>query len=184
MPLPPPAPRRKAHRREVTCEGFERDDGLWDIEGRMTDVKTYAIENRDRGGLIPAGEPLHDMALRLTISLDGTIHQVEAVIDHAPFSICPRITGAFKQLEGQRIGPGWNRLVRRLFAGTQGCTHLMELLGPIATTAFQATSSARKAKAAAEDNGREPGIINSCHALAADGEVVRDFWPAHYHPKE
>ena len=181
MPLSAPAPRRKIHQRQIVCDGFEREDGLWDIEARMTDVKTYTLENRDRGGQIPAGEPLHDMALRLTIDLEYRIHAVEAVIDDAPFKVCPRITGTFERLVGKQIGPGWTRLTRQLFSGTQGCTHLMELLGPIATTAFQATHFARKNQPPSRE---KPRVINSCHALAADGEVVRDFWPEHYQPSD
>jgi hypothetical protein len=32
--------RRHLHTRTVTMQGFAREDGLWDIEGRMTDAKT------------------------------------------------------------------------------------------------------------------------------------------------
>ncbi len=183
MPLSTPSPRHKVHRREVTCEGFERDDGLWDIEGRMTDVKTYAIPNKDRGGRIAAGEPLHDMAIRLTIDLDFRIHAVEAVIDYAPHAICPRITGVFQQLVGVTIAPGWSNLTKRLFSGIKGCTHLMELLGPIATTAFQATYRARADRRSATQASR-PGLLNSCHAMAQNSPVVRENWPDYYRQEE
>ena len=53
MPLPSPAPRRKVHTRRVTCEGFRREDGHLDIEGHITDVKTYEVPNSFRDG-IPA----------------------------------------------------------------------------------------------------------------------------------
>ncbi len=185
MPLPPSSPRQLIHRRQVHCDGYEREDGLWDIEGRMTDVKTYDMDNRDRGGCIVAGEALHDMALRLTIDLNYHIHRVEAVIDYSPFNLCPAIVDQFKQLEGKSIGPGWTRMTREMFAGTRGCTHLMELLGPIATTAFQATHKARVQRSA-DNAGKaldsDNKILNTCHALADDGEVVRDFWPQHYRP--
>ena len=35
MPLSKPAPRKHIHTREIKCLGFEREDGLWDIEGRL-----------------------------------------------------------------------------------------------------------------------------------------------------
>ena len=38
--------RRHVHSRRITCEAFERADGLWDIDANMTDVKTY---DTDRG---------------------------------------------------------------------------------------------------------------------------------------
>ncbi|MCW8886961.1 MAG: DUF2889 domain-containing protein [Motiliproteus sp.] len=181
MPLSTPAPRKHIHTRQVHCVGYEREDGLWDIEGRMTDVKTYDMKNHDRGGMIPSGEPLHDMSIRLTINLDFEIQEVEAVIDYAPFNLCPSITEVFKKLEGRSIGPGWTRITKNLFSGTQGCTHLMELLGPIATTAFQATHLARTREAeSSPQKSSKPVMLNTCHALADDGDVVKRFWPEHY----
>ena len=182
MPLSPASPRRLIHKRQVNCDGYQREDGLWDIEGRMTDVKTYDLQNRDRGGIIPTGEPLHDLSLRLTIDLDYVIHQVDAVIDYSPFNICPSIAEQFKRLVGEKIGPGWTRKTKEMFAGTQGCTHLMELLGPIATTAFQATHLARSEQV--ESHKGKPAILNTCHALSDHGEVVRDFWPEYYQGDE
>ena len=51
MPLSPPVGRQHLHTRRVTCQGFFRDDGLWDIEGRITDEKTYEHANEWRGPL-------------------------------------------------------------------------------------------------------------------------------------
>ncbi len=184
MPLSTPVARNHIHTRQVQCLGFEREDGLWDIEGRMTDVKTYDMKNNDRGGMIPAGEPLHDMALRLTIDLDFRIHQVEAVIDYSPFNLCPSIANQFKQLEGKSIGPGWTRMTKEMFSGTQGCTHLMELLGPIATTAFQATHLARTREAEQSNKASKPVMLNTCHALSDSGDVVKRLWPEHYRDKD
>ena len=55
MPLPAPAPRQLLHKRVVQCWGYRREDGLWDIEGRLVDTKTYPFPNEDRGGAIQAG---------------------------------------------------------------------------------------------------------------------------------
>ncbi len=59
MPLSPPVKRVQKHTREVKCFGYEREDGLWDIEGRIADTKTYSFENRDRG-TIASGTPVHE----------------------------------------------------------------------------------------------------------------------------
>ena len=135
MPLSEPAPRKHLHTRHVECRGYLRDDGLWDIEGRMVDTKTYSFPNRHRGE-VATGQPVHEMWLRLTIDDAMRIHEVEAVTDYGPFGMCPAITGNFKRLEGLTIGPGFRRAVRARVGGTQGCTHLVELVDPIATTAF------------------------------------------------
>ena len=68
MPLPDPTSERTLlHTRTITCEGYARDDGLWDIDGWMTDVKTYDAPNQDRNG-IPAGEPHVAGGAELTIN--------------------------------------------------------------------------------------------------------------------
>ena len=53
MPLSPPVGRQHLHTRRVTCQGFFREDGLWDIEGHITDEKTYEHSNEWRGKLKP-----------------------------------------------------------------------------------------------------------------------------------
>ena len=182
MPLSEPAPRTHLHTRNVECRGYLRGDGLWDIEGHMVDTKTYSFPNRHRGE-VEAGEPVHEMWLRLTIDDAMLIHEVEAVTEYGPFGMCPAITGNFKRLEGLTIGPGFRRAVRARVGGVQGCTHLVELVDPIATTAFQ-TMTARRRLEEAEgraDAGRErPRFLGTCHALASDSPAVKEQWPEFY----
>ena len=83
MPLSAPATRTRLHARAVTYEGFQRDDGLFDIEGHLTDVK-----DRDTtllSGVRRAGDPIHDMRVRVTIDRDYTIRDVEARMDAVPY---------------------------------------------------------------------------------------------------
>ncbi len=176
MPLPTPAPRSLIHKRAIECCGYEREDGLWDIEGHITDTKTHAIRTHEGARERPAGEALHEMWLRLTIDLDMLIHDVEAVTDASPYVNCGDITPAFKTLKGITIGPGWRAKIRERLGGIKGCTHLVELLGPVGTTAFQATVRARAQRAGVEP-GRMPFQINSCHMYPPDGPMTRQRWP-------
>jgi hypothetical protein len=182
MSLSPPEARTPVHHRRIDCTGYRRDDGLWDIEARLVDTKTYDFANHDRGGSIRAGEPLHEMALRVTIDTDFLIHRVEAVTDHGPFRVCGAIAPSFSELAGLRIGKGFLGEVRRRLGGVKGCTHLVELFGPLATTAYQTLYPAREAKAQAEPQRDRPRIIDTCHALSASGEVVARLWPDFYDP--
>ncbi len=183
MPLPSPQPRKLHHTRRVLCEGYAREDGLWDIEGHLTDLKTADLTCKERNnGIIPAGEPLHGMSIRLTIDLKLNILDVAASMDYTPYRICPSITEHYKQLIGLQIAPGFTRKTRELFSGTQGCTHLLELLGPVATTAFQATHAAREARENWSDGHQPPPMLNSCHTMADDGPVVQQQWPHFYQP--
>ena len=84
-----------------------------------------------------SGTPVHEMWLRLTVDDELVIRDVEAVTDHSPFPICRGITGNFARLKGLSIRPGFHAKVKELLGGVEGCTHLVEMLGPVATTAFQ-----------------------------------------------
>lgn len=184
MPLSEPAAREPLHTRTVTCNGYRRSDGLWDIEGHITDVKTYAFDNDWRGTVRP-GDPVHDMWIRLTLTDDFLVTAVEAVTDKSPFEVCGGIAGNFQRLVGLRVAPGWTRKVRELLGGAEACTHLVELLGPVATTAFQTIYPARarernRRQEAGPPSNERPRLLDSCHAFRSDGEVVRRLWPAHY----
>lgn len=187
MPLSSPVARAPLHTRTVTCNAFHRDDDLIDIEGHMTDVKAYEIPNRWRGPIGP-GAPIHDMWLRLTIDRDFTIIAVEAVTDSSPFATCPAVTINFQRLKGVQIGPGWRRIVKQRLGGVEGCTHLVELLGPMATTAYQSMWGL-KARDGRRDDGQDqsqkisekpPRLLNSCWAYSDRGELVREHYPAFY----
>ena len=127
MPLSPPTDREHIHTRRVTCQGFRRADGLWDIEGRITDVKTYPFANDYRGAIQP-GDPIHDMSIRLTVDDHFEIKAVEAVTDKSPFAVCPAITPNFQRLVGLSMKSGWTRKVKELLGGVEGCTHLLTLV--------------------------------------------------------
>ena len=53
MALTPPAPRGPIHHRRIDCRGYWREDGLWDIEAHLTDVKSYPFANAWRGEIGP-----------------------------------------------------------------------------------------------------------------------------------
>src|SRR2546427_12612347 len=69
MPLTPsPVTRTRLHTRRITFEGFQRGDGLFDIEGHLTDTKDhdYALLAGDK----PPGVALHDMRARVASGRD------------------------------------------------------------------------------------------------------------------
>jgi hypothetical protein len=168
------------HTRAIECKGYEREDGLWDIEAHLVDTKTYAHTRRHGGHARQPGEPVHNMWLRLTIDLDMKIHAAEARTDDGPYPTCGDITRNFESLAGVKIGPGWRREIAVRLGGIKGCTHLVELLGPLGTTAFQATGRARQAREAGKPVHRKPYQLNACHIYKDDSEAVRERWPDFY----
>ena len=180
MDLSPPAERKLVHVRNVECRGYARDDGLWDIEGSLKDVKTYPFESRWRG-LVLAGDPVHEMTLRLTVDNRLHIKAAEAFTRNSPYEVCPSAAWAFRRLEGLRIRGGWMQQVKDVYGRAKGCTHLLELLYPVGTTAFQTVFAYREQQlrdqglSEAEALRRKGPPVNSCYAFAEDGPVVRSF---------
>ncbi len=179
MPLPKPTQREPIHHRKINCYSYRREDGLWDIEGHLVDTKSYEYTNYDRGS-IKAGESLHEMWLRITVDDDFIIHDVEAVTDWSPYNICPKITENYKKLIGLQIKSGWRRDVQKAVGGVHGCTHLVDLLTPIAITAFQTIYPLKSKELENTEIVERPLLLNSCHAYASDGPLVEQFWPKHF----
>ena len=183
MPLPPPATgRTKLHTRKILGEGFLRDDGLWDIDGWVTDVKEQTYRNFDRGE-IPPGEPLHGMGLRMTIDDKYVIQDMVAVTEFAPYRMCPDITPDFKKLIGLCLVKGFKRQARELLGGVHGCVHLVDLLGPMATTAMQTSAFKRNVELralGAKGGTTKPPFFDTCHTWASDSPVVKREFPALY----
>ena len=167
------------HRRQVECIGYRRDDGLWDIEGHLVDTKSYDLKDLDRGPA-PAGHPLHEMWLRLTVDDDLRVVGVEARTVWGPYNMCGDITPNFQVLNGLAIKAGWTQKTRELLGGTKGCTHLLELLGPMATTAFQTVYPLRSRREREQGKAKRPGLLDSCHAWASDSPVVAKRFPMFY----
>jgi len=164
MPLPDHVARNCLQLRSIECRGFQREGGLWDIEGHLVDTRTYPYASEERG-LRDPGFPVHDMWVRLTVNDAFTVVAVATSMDAAPRAACPDIEPAYQGLVGLTIGKGWNQAVRALLGGERGCTHLVELLGPVASTTVQTIAGYRAAQQAAAGAAPAPQIV-ACHALA------------------
>ena len=184
MSLPAPAPRKHLHTRTIKCEGYERDDGLFDIEAQIVDQKTYDVDEPYRGHR-PAGAHVHDMQLRLTLDRAMTVRDIEVTTNHAPYDVCPSVAPGYKALVGAKIGGGWRKAVTEAVGRTKGCTHITELLMPAATVAFQTMGSWPKAgtwppRRSRTQAAKKPYFIDGCKAWASDGPVVKRLFPMHY----
>jgi len=177
MPLPTPdCPREAAHCRTITVQAYARNDGLWDLEGHLTDVWPTPVPCA--GDLLAAGQPMHDMWLRLTLDSSATIVAVQAVTDAGPYgSACGAIAPDYNQLVGVQVARGYRDAVRRLFGRTAGCTHMNELAGAMGSSAMQAMWSVLT-----QDPEQKPFSIDGCHALKASSPQVAQFFPRWYRP--
>ncbi len=184
MPLSAPVEREPLHHRCIDMRGFRRSDGFYDVEGRITDIRAYDF-SPETGRVIKANTPLHDMWVRLRIDLEMEIHDVEAITDASPFPECPSAAPNLQALKGLNLGKGWRKAISEKLAGTDGCTHLKELLNTIGSAAYQTMAPIRRAriaKSAESADGVEPGkrppMLDSCYAMSSERAVVLRKWPA------
>ena len=196
--LPTADKRKILHERRYDIRGYEREDGMIDVEGKIVDLKPNSFDNHDRG-YVPAGEPLHEMHLRLTIDHNFKIHRSVAATLYSPYRICPGATEAYSRLEGLTIGPGFNKRAANAIGTAFGCTHITEMLRAMGTVAYQSmwpiirrkeeeAEKKRQAEETADASKSEkpkkrPGLLGSCHAHAPWSEVVERNWPDFFDPE-
>jgi Protein of unknown function (DUF2889) len=177
MPLSAPAPRREVHHRVIDMQVYARDDGLFDVEARLIDRKPFDFVRPSSPIPVPAGQALHDLKVRLTLDKSFLVHAIEASSDVTPWGICRETEATLQVLVGERVARGWSSKVKERLRGAAGCTHLMEMLVTLGTTALQGI------------RGSDPGLrlgaegkLDSCYAFARHRSVVLQLWPEHHRP--
>lgn len=174
--------REELHFRRIDMRGFRRSDGLFEVEGRVVDRKSHDFIPASAGRAVRADEPVHDMGVRLVFDSAMVVQEVQTFTDAAPYDMCPEGGRALQSLKGVRIAAGWSGEVRSRLGGARSCTHLMELLMPLATTAIQTVIALRMSQPEPLDDAGRPRKIDSCYAYAADGELVARRWPQFHRP--
>lgn len=174
MPLSAsPISRERLHVRRIVYEGWQREDGLFDIEARLTDVKDhdYILMTGER----PAGDAIHDMWARVTIDRAFVICAVETATDRMPYpGACQTINPAYARLVGKHLLNGFRKALHDTMGGVHGCTHLTELLAFMPTAALQSLAGLRRE---IEPDEEKPFQLDRCHALEQTTDTVREYYP-------
>lgn len=178
--LPAPAARDLLHKREVHFQCYRRKDGLWDIEASLTDQRSYDSRAVEKG-LIPAGEPVHAISVRVTVDDGLLVQDIAASMGSVPYHTCPSALASLTSLKGATLARGWRRRVEDELGGIKGCTHVRDLLVQAATAAFQ-TIPVWHAQAAGDVipavGGQPPAHLGTCTTWAFDGPVVARLYPS------
>ncbi|MBL8446494.1 MAG: DUF2889 domain-containing protein [Zoogloeaceae bacterium] len=165
--------RRPLHTRTIGLSGFEREDGFFEIEARLTDVK--ALDYQMASGVRSAGDPIHDMWVRVVIDTSFQIIAAEVRSDAVPYvGACDAIAPSYGQLVGLNLVRGFRQAVRDRFGEVKGCTHISELLLSLPTAAIQTLATLRRDT---DDRAGKPFQLDRCHALDTQSETVRTYYP-------
>lgn len=197
MALSEPVKRELMHTRRIEVQGFLREDGLLDVDARLVDTKPYTFANDDSDE-IPAGRPLHEMLVRMTVDDRLNIVACEAVTLHSPYANCGGGAENMGALVGLALKAGFLKAANERLRGPLGCTHIREMLQQIGTVAHQTMWPVReraRARALAEAQRLDPSVVlraetgdeagstaqvNTCFAYSSAGAVVRKRWPHLY----
>ncbi len=141
----------------------------------MRDTKTtpFTIPNESQWA---AGQPIHGMAIRLTVDDDTVVHAIEVAMDHVPHGPCPQAVAPMQRMVGCRLNRGWRRAIDQHLGGIQGCAHLRELLFNMATAAFQTMVQ----DLTPIDPEHPPPHLGKCVSWDFEGPVVKARYPRFY----
>ncbi|MEG0787053.1 MAG: DUF2889 domain-containing protein [Comamonas sp.] len=173
MPLSQPTiARTPQHIRQVNYRSFEREDGLWDIEGELLDTKAIDLPRPNGEGIRKAGDPIHHMLIRVTVNTQLVVQAIEACMQAHPVQGCPAALDAMQRMVGCSMARGWRKAIETNLAGITGCTHMRELLNNMATATFQSIVSAFSTTP-----DQPPAYLGRCTGWSFNGPAVMQYYP-------
>ena len=180
MALPTAASDRQLkHTRSIEVQIYARGNGLWEVDAHITDTRPR--ETRMATGLLPAGAPIHDMLLRLVIDERFNVIEAGAQTSAMPYpGECNGDGDLYGRLVGLNLMTGFRRAVKERLGGVQGCTHLTELTQVLPTAVVQAFAGEVIDTRGDAVDSQQPFQIDRCHALRANGNAVRTYYPRWY----
>ena len=180
MALPTAARERQLkHRRCIEVEIYACGNGLWEVDARINDVRTGPT--RMATGMLPAGQPIHDMLLRLVVDERFNVIDAGAQTTAMPYpGECERYGDAYARLKGLNLMKGFRQAVKERLGGVLGCTHLTELTQVLPTAVVQAFAGEVIDTRGDREHSPQPFQIDRCHALRADGPTVQTYYPRWY----
>lgn len=160
-------------------KAYARDDGLYDVESHLMDTKPFDFKRLATPEPLPAGEPIHDLWVRLTVDDDYVVRAIEAASDVTPWGICKEAETALQVMVGASLLRGWSTQVKERLRGAASCTHLKEMLLPLATAALQGIRTLQSGGFVGTGDG-PPKLLDTCYAYSGEREPVRMLWPQYY----
>ena len=182
MPLPPAAPARQLkHRRSIDVEVFSRGDGVWEVDAHLSDVKTRDTQLAE--GVRHAGEPIHDMLLRLVVDERLNILEAGSQTRSMPYpGLCDAHGDAYARLAGLNLLRGFRHAVKERLGGVLGCTHLTELAQVLPTAVIQGFAGEVIDTRGHAESSAKPFQLDRCHDLRGKDPAVRAYYPRWYRP--
>ncbi len=180
MALPTAAPERQLrHRRRIDVQIYARGNGLWEVDARLSDVRSR--DTPLARGLLPAGEPIHEMLLRIVVDEQFNVVEAGAQTEAMPYpGACESYGDVYDRLVGLNLMRGFRHAVMERLGGVAACTHITELTQVLPTAVVQAFAGQVIDTNGAPDSSEPQFQIDRCHALRSDGPTVKTYYPRWY----
>ena len=168
--------RKPIHTRRTEYASYRRDDGLFEIEGKLIDTAATS------------GRSFHVMGLQMAFDDQLVIRSINEILETVPFEDCRQGPDVYARLIGEKIAPGWKKRVGAIINRHESCTHQLELLFNMGTVAYLAVSMAPLLDGIdpltqSRDAGARPFFLGGCKAWRLDGPIVADKFPKFAEPK-
>jgi hypothetical protein len=185
MPLSAPEQREPIHAREIHLNGFYRHDGLMDIEATLIDCRPFKFYVGSERPAVAPGEPIHLISVRMTIDQELTIRAFEVAMDATPYNYCSGVEQNYANMVGLRLGAGFLKEADKRVPGSQGCTHIRQLLSQLATVSVQTyyPLEREKWKRLPADQQPPPPMLNTCHGWQSHRPHIKEEFPDYYSPR-
>ena len=181
--LPDGVTREELHVRRIEFRGFQRSDGLFEVEGCLTDRKPIDFQPPSGSRVVRANDPIHDLGVRVIFDGDMVVRAVQTFFRDYPYKDCRGGGDALQAMVGARIGAGWSSEVRKRLPSSETCTHQKEIMVGLASAAIQAMTVKRLRLPDAVDAEGRPLKVGSCYAYDESREIVLQRWPAFHRPR-
>jgi Protein of unknown function (DUF2889) len=175
----PDMPRRG--RRTKTLDVFPEAGDTWWFHGALVD-ESFGGVYEDAAGTVT----VHDFSMTGRVTGDDLrLTELDVTAREHPFPQCPFVLPAAGRLIGSSLASGWRRTVLDQYRGAAGCTHVTTLLlglSEIVTLVFFQRMNEHAAYGPRSRESGEwiagsakfaPDLRGACHALSADGPVIR-----------
>jgi hypothetical protein len=181
LPLSERKSRIPLHRRQITIDAFECDDGRVELEALLVDTKPFDFVLGAERPNVVAGEPIHRIMVRLTVDENAVIQATEIAMDATPYHYCREVETRFN-LNGIKIGNGFAKAVSERIGAADNCWHVQQVLPQMATAYIQATFPATRQRInqLPPDERPAPAMLNTCVGWQSHRAHVRDEHPVYY----
>lgn len=164
----------------MSFQGYRRRDGLFDIECTLVDTKGFDLTPPGSNRTVPSGTPVHQMSIRLRVSDQLVVEDVEASSDATPFDLCPEAVTSLATIKGLKIGPGWTMTIKKRLGGAASCTHLVEMLIAMGTAVYQTVVPHNRMNGRETDGFPLAKKVNSCYAYSEHRPLVQYLTMHHW----